>query len=60
MSGRGRQADGPVAEHGPAHRGVHEQRLASARCDQRKAPGRLVEGAVVQGWKAALGALADV
>jgi putative transposase len=26
--------------------------------DQRKAPGRLVEGAVVQGWKAALGALA--
>jgi putative transposase len=28
--------------------------------DQRKAPGRLVEGAVVQGWKAALGALADV
>jgi len=26
--------------------------------DQRKAPGRLVEGATVQGWKAALGALA--
>jgi putative transposase len=26
--------------------------------DQRKAPGRLVEGAVVQGWKQALGALA--
>ena len=26
--------------------------------DQRKAPGRLVEGAVVQGWKPALGALA--
>jgi putative transposase len=26
--------------------------------DQRKAKGRLVEGAVVQGWKAALGALA--
>jgi putative transposase len=26
--------------------------------DQRKAPSRLVEGAVVQGWKAALGALA--
>jgi putative transposase len=25
---------------------------------QRKAPGRLVEGAVVQGWKQALGALA--
>ncbi len=25
---------------------------------ERKAPGRLVEGAVVQGWKAALGALA--
>ena len=24
----------------------------------RKAPGRLVEGGVVQGWKAALGALA--
>jgi putative transposase len=28
------------------------------RRDQRKAPGRLVEGAVVHGWKAALGALA--
>jgi putative transposase len=26
--------------------------------NQRKAPGKLVEGAVVQGWKAALGALA--
>jgi putative transposase len=26
--------------------------------NERKAPGRLVEGAVVQGWKAALGALA--
>jgi putative transposase len=26
--------------------------------DQRRAPGRLVEGAVVQGWKQALGALA--
>jgi putative transposase len=26
--------------------------------DQRRAPGRLVEGAVVQGWKTALGALA--
>jgi putative transposase len=26
--------------------------------DQRKAPGRLVEGATIQGWKAALGALA--
>jgi putative transposase len=26
--------------------------------DKRKAPGRLVEGAVIQGWKAALGALA--
>ena len=26
--------------------------------DQRRAPGRLVEGAVLQGWKAALGALA--
>jgi putative transposase len=26
--------------------------------DQRKDPGRLVEGVVVQGWKAALGALA--
>ncbi|MHA6632158.1 IS256 family transposase [Pseudonocardia sichuanensis] len=28
------------------------------RASERKAPGRLVEGAVVQGWKAALGALA--
>ena len=26
--------------------------------DKRKAPGRLVEGAVIQGWKAALGVLA--
>ena len=26
--------------------------------DQRRAPGRLVEGAIVQGWKQALGALA--
>ena len=26
--------------------------------NQRKAPGRLVEGATVHGWKAALGALA--
>ena len=26
--------------------------------DERRAPARLVEGAVVQGWKAALGALA--
>jgi len=26
--------------------------------DQRKAPGKLVEGAVVQGWKQALNALA--
>jgi putative transposase len=26
--------------------------------DQRRAPGRLVEGAVVQGWKQALGTLA--
>jgi putative transposase len=26
--------------------------------DQRKAPSRLVEGAIIQGWKAALGALA--
>jgi putative transposase len=26
--------------------------------EQRKAPGRLVEGAVVHGWKQALGALA--
>ncbi len=25
--------------------------------DQRKAPGKLVEGAAVQGWKQALGAL---
>lgn len=30
---------------------------AGKRANERKAPGRLVEGAVVQGWKAALGAL---
>ena len=36
------------------------QRAAEAgkKANERKAPGRLVEGAVVQGWKAALGALA--
>lgn len=35
------------------------QRAAEAgkRATERKAPGRLVEGATVQGWKAALGAL---
>jgi putative transposase len=30
---------------------------AGKRANERKAPGRLVEGAVVQGWKQALGAL---
>jgi putative transposase len=34
-----------------------EKERGKAR-DERKAPGRLVEGATVQGWKAALGALA--
>jgi putative transposase len=34
-----------------------EKERGKAR-DERKAPGRLVEGASVQGWKAALGALA--
>jgi putative transposase len=35
------------------------QRAAEAgkKANERKAPGRLVEGATVQGWKAALGAL---
>jgi putative transposase len=30
---------------------------AGKPANQRKAPGRLVEGAIVQGWKQALGAL---
>ena len=31
---------------------------AGKKAGERKAPGRLVEGRAVQGWKAALGALA--
>ena len=31
---------------------------AGLPADQRRAPGKLVEGSVIQGWKQALGALA--
>jgi hypothetical protein len=60
MSGRGRQADGPVAnttQRIAAYMNSASHPPAATRARPR--PG-LVEGAVVQCWKAALGAVADV
>ena len=57
---RRRRDQAAVAGH-PRHRRQTRPRPRQGEgpaADQRTAPGRLVEGATVQGWKAALGALA--
>ena len=46
----------PSAERSP-HQARARAKEKGLPGDQRKAPGKLVEGQVVTGWKAALGAL---